>query len=56
MAKNKSQDALFPIFVIDGAIKPITISGTQKDIIWPRIYLSVTTTFKTALTNDEPSA
>ena len=42
------REAFFPSLVIDGAIKPITISGTQKLISSDKINLTVTTTFITA--------
>ena len=42
------REAFFPSLVMDGAIKPMTIRGTQKLIISARIYLIVTTKFITA--------
>ena len=39
------REALFPSLVIDGAINPMTISGTQKLISSDSINLTVTTTF-----------
>lgn len=34
---------------MDGAINPSTISGTQKVMIWPRMYLIVTVILRTAM-------
>ena len=31
--------------VMEGAMKPMMISGTQKVMNWPRTYCSETTTF-----------
>ena len=36
-ATPSNLEAFFPSFVIDGAIKPMTISGTQNEIICPKI-------------------
>ena len=41
------REAFAPILAIEGAIKPMMISGTQKLISWPITYLTVTTTFIT---------
>ena len=41
-------DAFLPSLVIDGAIKPMIISGTQKLIISDKINFTVTTIFITA--------
>ena len=41
-------DAFLPSFVIDGAINPIIISGTQNVISCPSTYLTVTTIFITS--------
>ena len=41
-------DAFLPSLVIDGAIKPMMINGTQKLIISDKIYFTVTTIFITA--------
>ena len=48
-------DALFPSLVIEGAINPIMISGTQKLMNCPTMYLTHTSTFSTAAPNAEPS-
>ena len=41
------RDALFPSFVIDGAINPMTINGTTKLMTCPRIFFNGTTTLIT---------
>ena len=41
-------DAFLPSLVIDGAIKPMMISGTQKLISSDRMNFTVTTMFITA--------
>ena len=43
------REALLPSWVMDGAIKPIMIRGTQKLINCPRIYFRVTITFNAAV-------
>ena len=45
MATPSSREAFLPSRVMDGAMKPMTISGTQNVISWPMMYCSVTTTF-----------
>ena len=55
MATESIRDALLPSFVIDGAINPMMISGTQKLITWPRMYFRVTTTFRIAMVRPESS-
>ena len=40
--------ALFPSLVMEGAINPMIISGTQKLINCAAIYFTVTTMFKMA--------
>ena len=43
------REAFFPRVVMDGAINPITISGTQKLMISPRICFKDTMTFMNAM-------
>ena len=54
-ASRSNLDALFPIFVMDGAINPMMISGTQNEIICPRTYFKVTTMFRIAFVKPVPS-
>ena len=44
MATASRREAFLPSFVMDGAMKPIMISGTQKVMSWPMMYCRVTTT------------
>ena len=56
IATPSMREALFPSLVMDGAMKPIIISGTQKVISSPRMYLTVTTTFINASFAASPAA
>ena len=49
------RDTFFPSLVIDGAMNPMMIRGTQNVMSWPRIYLTVTTTFMTASLATRPT-
>ena len=55
MATPSIREALLPSLVIDGAIKPIMIRGTQKLISCPSTYFRVTTTFRIPEVMPEPS-
>ena len=50
------REALFPSLVMEGAIKPMMISGTQKLINWPTINFTVTIMFRSAFAMAVPSA
>ena len=56
IATPSIREAWLPSFVIEGAINPMIIKGTQKLINCPKIYFAVTTTFKMALVAALPSA
>ena len=45
-----------PSLVMEGAIKPMMISGTQKLMNWLLMNLTVTRTFSRAAVTGEPSA
>ena len=47
IATPSRRDAFLPSLVIDGAMKPMMMSGTQKVMSWPMIYCKVTMTFMT---------
>ena len=49
------RDTFEPSFVMDGAMKPMIISGTQNIMTWPSTYLTVTTTFITASLATRPT-
>lgn len=51
MATPSIPEALLPSFVMDGAMNPMMLSGTQKVITCPRIYFKVTTRFRTHVAN-----
>ena len=53
-ATPSSRDALVPSRVMDGAMKPMMIRGTQKVMSWPMMYWRVTTTFMTLSGNTSP--
>ncbi|VUX13415.1 Uncharacterised protein [Faecalibacterium prausnitzii] len=47
IATPSRREAFLPSLVMDGAMKPMMMSGTQKVMSWPMIYCKVTTTFMT---------
>ena len=49
-------EALFPSLVIDGAMNPIMISGTQKLMNWLVMNFTVTIILRRAFANPVPSA
>ena len=55
-ATPKRREALAPSLVMEGAMKPMMISGTQKLMSWPMMYCSVTTTFMTLSEKTAPHA
>ena len=46
-ATPSSREALAPSLVMDGAMKPIIMRGTQKVMSWPMMYCRVTMIFMT---------
>ena len=47
IATPSRREAFLPSLVMDGAMKPMMMSGTQKVMSWPMIYCKVTMTFMT---------
>ena len=46
-ATPKTRETFEPSLVMDGAMNPMMMSGTQNMMIWLSTYLTVTTTFMT---------
>ena len=53
-ATPSRREALAPSLVMEGAMKPMMMRGTQNVISWPIMYCRVTMTFITLSGNTRP--